>query len=614
MIERVVPDTSVLIEGLLSKRIENEEILPKEIIIHEASLSELEAQANTGREIGFLGLDEIKKLIGLSKKKKFQIRFLGDAPTEHEILNAKKGGIDSIIRNLAFSINATLVTADKVQALTAEAKGISVILIKIEQATRSLSLEKYFDDTTMSVHLKENCKPKAKKGIPGNWEYVELSDETLDRESIKTIAKEIVEECSIRSDGFIEVERQHSTIIQLGRFRIVITRPPFADGYEITAVRPVKKLNFEDYKMSDKLKSRIMEQAEGVLIAGAPGHGKSTFAQALGEMYLAKNKVVKTIEAPRDLVLSDEVTQYAISHGTYQEIHDILLLSRPDYTLFDEMRNTEDFELFADLRLAGVGMLGIVHATNPIDAIQRFIGRIELGVIPHVMDTVIFIRNGQVEKVFSVNMEVKVPSGMVEADLARPVVVVNDFETGKAEFELYSYGEETVVIPVQQKSISPAAELAARIVKQEFQKYSDIVKVEMVSNNKCTVYVPKEDKAAIIGKGGANIEQIEKRLGLKIDVRELTEKGSSSSSGSSNSSTSSRGQTVNYQAKFDKKNITLMLNHHCADRDTGIYVNDNFVLTVKSSKSAMIKINKSSTPGREISQALNKDEKVELRQ
>lgn len=609
MIERVVPDTSVLIEGLLSKQIGNEEILPKEIIIHEASLSELEAQANTGREIGFLGLEEVKRLIGLSKKKKFQIRFLGEAPDEEAIARAHKGGIDSLIRNLAFSINATLVTADKVQALTAEAKGINVILIQLElQSSRTMALENYFDDRTMSVHLKENCRPKAKKGMPGKWEYVELSETPLSKEEVKSIAKEIMEECSIRNDGFIEVERKNTTIIQLGKYRIVITRPPFADGYEITAVRPVKKLSFDDYEMSDKLRDRIKAHAEGVLIAGAPGHGKSTFTQALGEMYLSNNKVVKTVEAPRDLVLSDEVTQYAISHGTYQEIHDILLLSRPDYTLFDEMRNTEDFELFADLRLAGVGMIGIVHATNPIDAIQRFIGRIELGVIPHVMDTVIFIKNGQVEKVFSVSMEVKVPSGMVEADLARPVVVVNDFESGKLEFEIYSYGEETVVIPVQQKSVSPAAELASRIVKQEFQKYSDFVKVEMVSNNKALVYVPGVDKAGIIGKGGSNIDQIERKLGLSIDVRELN------GNAAPKSSSSTRGQTINYQVKFDKKNITLMLNHHGANKDTDIYVNDNFALTAKSSKSAMIKINKSSPPGREIAQALNSGDKVELRQ
>jgi len=603
LIDRIVPDTSVLIEGILSKKIAHDEILPKEIIIHEASLSELEAQANTGREIGYMGLDEIKKLLALAKDKKFIIKFSGEKPSEDDIMRARKGGIDSLIRNLAFELKATLVTIDKVQSLTAEAKGIDVILIKLEVTPKPLILEKFFDETTMSVHLKENCKPKAKKGIPGKWEYVEISEEVLDKDAMKTIAKDIIEETGMRNDAFIEIERKYSTIVQLGKFRIVITRPPFADGYEITIVRPVKKLTYDEYALSSKLRERIEEQAEGILIAGAPGHGKSTFAQALGEFYLSTNKVVKTIEAPRDLVLPDEVTQYAITYGTYQEIHDILLLSRPDYTLFDEMRNTEDFQLFADLRLSGVGMIGIVHATNPIDAIQRFIGRIELGVIPHVMDTVIFIKNGAVEKVFSVSLEVKVPSGMVEADLARPIVVVNDFETGKLEFEIYSYGEETIVVPVQlNKSISPAAELAAKVVKQEFQRFSDFVKVEMVTNEKCIVYVPESKKAVIIGKGGATIEQIEKKLGLSIDVREIDEK------------TTSRNVTAQYQVKFDKKNITFMMHSQNADKDTDIYINDEYLLTVKSGKNSMIKLNKQSTQGKELVHALNENHKVELRQ
>jgi ATPase len=602
LIDKIVPDTSVLIENVLSKKIESEEILPKQIIIHEASLSELEAQANTGREIGYLGLEEIKRLLALSKAKKFTVEFSGSKPSGDDIARAKKGAIDGMIRDLAYDNKATLVTVDKVQALAAEAKGINVILINVEPSVKSLSIEKYFDSSTMSVHLKENCRPKAKKGVPGNWVYVEVSEDKLDKDAMKNIAKEIVEEIVLRPDGFIEIERKHSTIIQLGKFRIVITRPPFADGYEITIVRPVKKLDFDDYEMSEKLRQRIMEQAEGILIAGAPGHGKSTFAQALGEYYLKQNKIVKTVEAPRDLILSEEITQYAISHGTYQEIHDILLLSRPDYSLFDEMRNTEDFELFADLRLAGVGMIGIVHATNPIDAIQRFIGRIELGVIPHVMDTVIFIKNGAVEKVFSVNMEVKVPSGMLEADLARPVVVVNDFESGKLEFEIYSYGEETVVIPVQNQNISPAAELAAKVVKQEFMKYSDYVRVDMISNNKAVVYVPNDRKAAIIGSKGSNITQIEKKLGLSIDVREVNDKKAD------------RDNRANYQVKIDKKNITFMLNHKDANKDTDIYVAEEYLLTVKSSKKAIIKIDKHSPPGKALMDALNNGEKVEMKQ
>jgi ATPase len=602
MIDKIVPDTSVLIEGILSRKIESEEILPKEIIIHEASLSELEAQANTGREIGFMGLDEIKKLLSLSKERKLVVKFAGERPSEDDIARAKKGGIDSLIRNLAYELKATLVTVDRVQALTSEAKGIDVILIKLEVSAKPLILEKYFDETTMSVHLKEGCKPHAKKGVPGNWEYVVISEELLDKDAMKAIAKDIIEETGFRNDAFIEIERKYSTIIQLGKFRIVITRPPFADGYEITVVRPVKKLTFSEYVLSDKLRERIEAHAEGILIAGAPGHGKSTFAQALGEFYLQQNKVVKTIEAPRDLVLPDEATQYAMTYGTYQEIHDILLLSRPDYTLFDEMRNTEDFALFSDLRLSGVGMIGILHATNPIDAIQRFIGRIELGVIPHVMDTVIFIKDGAVEKVFSVGLEVKVPSGMMEADLARPIVVVNDFESGKLEFEIYSYGEETIVVPVQTQSISPAAELASKVVKQEFLKYSDFVRVDMVSNNKAVVFVPASRKAMIIGKAGANIEQIEKKLGLSIDVREINEKPAT------------RSETTQYQVKFDKKNITFMLKHENSDKDTDIYINDNFLLTVKSGKNGVIKINKQSTQGREITHALNEQEKVELRQ
>ena len=60
--ERIVPDTSILIEGFLSEKLENSTLM-EEIIIHKAVLSELEHQANQGRSIGYLGLDEIKKII-----------------------------------------------------------------------------------------------------------------------------------------------------------------------------------------------------------------------------------------------------------------------------------------------------------------------------------------------------------------------------------------------------------------------------------------------------------------------------------------------------------------------------------------------------------------------
>jgi ATPase len=602
---RMVPDTSIIIEGTISKKIEKHELKPNMIIIHEAVMAELESQANKNRETGYLGLEEVKKLRELGDKHHFQVIFRGNRPTDFEIKYAKTGEIDSLIRKLASEEKATLVTADKVQSLVAESKGIKVILYEFEQEEKPFILEKYFDNTTMSIHIKENCHIKAKKGKPGDWEYVDVQAETLDREAVKELAKAIVEETSGRTDSFIEVERKGSSIVQFMNYRIVITRPPFADGYEITAVRPVKRLALEEYQLNEKILARVDEKAEGILIAGAPGHGKTTFAQALAEHYLKKKKVIKTIESPRDLVLPDEVTQYSMNYGSSHEIHDILLLSRPDYTIFDEMRNTEDFRLFADLRLSGVGMIGVLHATKPIDAIQRFIGRIELGVIPHIIDTVIFITNGAIDRIFSLSMEVKVPSGMTEADLARPVVVVNDFNTGRLEFEIYSYGEETVVISVRADYTTPVRKLAEESIKRELSKYASKVEVEMLSDNKCRIYVPTGEKGGIIGRQGQTIEAIESKLGLGIDVVEGNQK--------KQEKREERTATLPYQVSVDKKNILLRLPPEHSYKEVDIYLEGEFLMSATSSKKSMIKIAKHHAVARELLKAVQAGEQLEVR-
>ncbi len=131
-ITKIVPDTSVIIEGIITKKFEKKELKFKELIIHEAVLAELESQANKGRETGYLGLEEIKKLKELEKKKKFKLSFKGSRPKDFEIKYAKSGEIDSLIRCLASEEKAVLMTADKVQGLVAEAKGIDIIFIDID--------------------------------------------------------------------------------------------------------------------------------------------------------------------------------------------------------------------------------------------------------------------------------------------------------------------------------------------------------------------------------------------------------------------------------------------------------------------------------------------------
>ncbi|MBI4140776.1 Flp pilus assembly complex ATPase component TadA [Candidatus Woesearchaeota archaeon] len=601
--DKIVVDTSVLIEGLLSLKVEKQELLPKEVLIHEASLAELEHQANTGKAIGWIGLDEVKKLQELSKKGILTIKFAGNRPSGKDIQYAKLGEIDALIRQLAWEEDATLVTADKVQARVGEARGIKILFVPKEAGLRALTLEKFFDETTMSVHLRENVLPMAKKGVPGSWDFVEVGKKQLAADEIKDISREIIEEARARSDGFIEIEREGSTIIQLGLFRIVITKPPFSDGWEITAVRPVKKLSVEDYKLSDKLKDRIANRAEGMLIAGSPGQGKSTFAQALAEYFASQKKIVKTVEAPRDLVLSDNITQLSISQGSPEEIHDILLLSRPDYTIFDEMRNTKDFQLFADLRLAGVGMVGVVHGTGPIDAIQRFIGRVELGVIPQVVDTVVFIKNGTINKVLSIQMMVKVPSGMTEADLARPTVVIADFETGKPVAEVYSYGEETVVVPtVSDTEKVGAKKIAARAIERAVQRFADEVRVEILSENKAAVFVPKYAIGGLIGKEGKTIAHLEKELGIGLDVRELVE----------DEKKAPRGESVSFRKNIANRYIELFVDEGLTGKDVNVSADGKYVATFNVGKTGIIKIKKNNNLGKVLSDAFDAGEEVLL--
>ena len=447
----IVPDTCVIIDGRLTELIKSGEIRNKKIILHKAVLGELEHQANSGKEVGWSGLAEVKELRILSEQHMIEIEYGGERSTELMIRAAKFGEIDAAIRGLAKFHNALLLTADKVQSEVARAEGINVVYLEAKAIMRELSFKKFLTPDTVSLHFKENTRPLAKKGKPGEVRLVKVSEERSPRDDLEDMAKEIMETARSDEKSYIETDSKGASVIQLREFRVAIARTPFSDGIEITIVRPIIKASLEDYTLSDKLKQRLHTRAEGIIICGSPGSGKSTFAAAMAEEYMKRDKIVKTLESPRDLQVPDEITQYAPLDGSFEKTSDILLLVRPDYTIYDEMRKTSDFKVYSDLRLAGIGMLGVVHSARPIEAIQRFFGRIDLGMIPQIVDTVIFIKEGKVGKVLELRLTVKIPVGMRDRDLARPVIEVTDFETGQSEWEIYKFGDETVCMPAKEE-------------------------------------------------------------------------------------------------------------------------------------------------------------------
>jgi len=453
MPDKFACDTSVIFNGQIIELISSGELGEKpEILISNIVLAEVEYRTNIQKEIGFFGLNILKHLRELHEQGVITLHIVGKRPTREEIKMAPGGELDALIRDSARQNNAILITADRIQGDVGSFEGLEVLYAwekkpKTEILLKSLKLISYFDDETMSVHLKRNLPPYAKKGRPGNWHLHKISEEPISNQLIEDIALEIIENVRDDEHSFIEIEREGAVVAQLREFRIVITRPPFSNDVEITAVKPLVNLTLNDYSMDKRLSKRL-SKAEGILVSGSPGAGKSTFSAALANHYLEQDMVVKTLESVRDLQVRPEITQYTKLEGSLEKSADVLLLVRPDYTIFDEVRTTKDFEIYSDFRLSGVGMVGVVHSSSAIDAVQRFIGRIELGMLPSIIDTIIFIEGGDISSVLTLKMTVKVPHGFRDKDLARPVVEVRNFDNGQLAFEIYSFGQDVVINPV----------------------------------------------------------------------------------------------------------------------------------------------------------------------
>ena len=533
-IKRIVPDTSAIIEGNVEKIIKEKGLNYPEIIIPEAVIAELEHQANNQRPTGIRGLENVKKLQDLAEIGEVSIRITGRRPTKFEKDNAKLGEIDGLIRDVAKDELALLLTSDKIQAKTAEAQGIPTIYYAQEyKGAIDLKIAKFFDDDTMSVHLKENVVPMAKKGKPGHIELVKLADEKFTYKQLEAIAEEILEKERYDPKTYLEVDKQGAIVVQSRDLRISIARPPFSEALEITAVRPVAEVSLDQYHLSSQLIERLTNSARGILISGSPGAGKSTFAQAIAKFYDEDlNKVVKTMESPRDLQVGDTITQYAPLEGDMENTADILLLVRPDFTIYDELRKNHDFKIFADMRLAGVGMIGVVHATRPIDAIQRIASRVDLGTIPSIVDTTIYIEDGEISAIYENKLTVKVPSGMEERDLARPVIEVRDFESGTLVNEIYTYGEQTIVMDIgmveqskkaNKKDKTPVQLIAEREILKTMKRIAPkaSIEVSMENDRRVNIYITEKYIPKIIGKGGKRITELENEIGISMNVEPL---------------------------------------------------------------------------------------------
>ncbi|MDE4909074.1 PINc/VapC family ATPase [Methanogenium marinum] len=627
----LVPDTSVVIDGRITSMIREGEYNGYTIIIPEAVVAELESQANQGREIGFSGLIELQQLSDMAGEGIIDLQYVGKRPSLEQVKLASGGEIDAIIRNVALEYeDVRFITSDIVQAEVAKAKGLDVLYLKPHAGEFSpLGIDQFFDETTISVYLKERVKPTARKGNIDSSEIVCLRDTPLSEYELRQMAQEILERAKRDPDGFVEVECKGVTVVQIGSMRIAITRRPFSDGMGITAFRPVLREQYDPNLLTSEIKARLAHKSSGILIAGPPGSGKTTIAQTIASYLLESGNQVCTMENPRDLQVPDSVIQFAPLDGSMMKTGEVLVLMRPDYVIFGGIRIEEDFQVYADMRLAGIGTIGVVHSHTPSAVLQRFINRIDFSTLANAVDTLIFVDEKAKLSVYEISMIIGKPTGMQDISKNCPIIKLSRCSDGVTVCDAFCYEGQIIVLPVKtdeapsvsshKKELAPVKEMAKKVpeekevtqpedenlswklagreIKQEIGRFTDgPIEVKMLSDNKAVVYIDDRDVPAAIGKGGKNVAGIVNKLSIGIDIKPFSEFGPANEDVSvdgrpSGDAVATNGHSIDLTV--DKKNLTVMSREN-SGRIVDVFGGKEYLFTATVNDSGEIVISKSS--------------------
>jgi ATPase len=196
---------------------------------------------------------------------------------------------------------------------------------------------------------------------------------------------------------------------------------------------------------------------------------------------------------------------------------------------------------------------------------------------------------------------VKVPTGMTEQDLARPVIEVRNFDDHNLEYEIYTYGEENIVIPISKEAKSGGIEkLAESKIKETIRRFDSNAEIEILSNDRIKVKVDKDAIPSIIGRGGSTVNELEKILGVHIDIEPKEE---------SESHDYSRTQ---FDMSESGNNIIFETNESNTGSDVDIYVNDRHLTSTRVGKRGRIIISKKSSAGKRIINAVMSKSDIRL--
>ena len=103
--------------------------------------------------------------------------------------------------------------------------------------------------------------------------------------------------------------------------------------------------------------------------------------------------------------------------------------------------------------------------------------------------------------------------------------------------------------------------------------------------------------ARIIGKGGSTISELERMLGIKIDVEVKTP---------------TLGKELDFEVTEAGSTVNILVDRSAIGKKVDVYIEDEFILNSQVGKKASIKTDKRSDNGKKIINALLAGNKISL--
>ncbi|MCS7133033.1 MAG: hypothetical protein NZ918_04890 [Aigarchaeota archaeon] len=423
MADKIVPDTSIVINGRLSWLIESGELTGHEIIIPLAVIDELQAQASKGRDVGFKGLEEVKKIRELAEKHGITIRLSGEKPSIEDIKLAKSGRIDALIKDVAKKEDGILYTSDYVQALVAEVEGIRVKYIEPYEKVEKFPFERYLVPNIYSLHFKTGSPPYGKQLRNGNLQIVKLGEELCTEEDLNMIIDSFSAALRVGEGYDVTLLKTGATVIESDDYRISVAKPPFSDSLEVTIqINPLK------YLIKEEVFETIIHEASkfrrGIIMVNHDRVYTYPIAKLLARQLWECGNIVKIIGYSRRSPTSDAATYYGPLDGDLEKAIEFLLLSGVDYAILDEIRRSRDLKLIQELREAGLGVIAFMAADDISACLKRVIESIGLTALPKMIEIFACIGVGGL-KLYHVNSEIRVPTGLSPTNPSRPIIALS---------------------------------------------------------------------------------------------------------------------------------------------------------------------------------------------